>query len=206
MPQDFPKSNSRRKAVFFDRDGTLNHDPGYLHQPEHFSWIDGAPPAIRALNDAGYLVLVVTNQSAVARGICAERDVRHLHAFMQEDLAARGGRIDAFYYSPFHPDGTVAPYNRISPCRKPGTAMIDRAVGEWGVDRSASFMMGDRASDIEAGAHAGLTTIGVQTGVAADPDHPELASLPVPPDHIAPTVADAVQWILSRDTSQGAAE
>lgn len=205
MPAEKSPSPARRRAVFFDRDGTLNHDPGYLHRPEHFEWIEGVPAAIRSLNDAEILVLVVTNQSAVARGICSERDVRQLHAFMETDLTKHGAWIDAFYYSPFHPEGTVAPYNRVSQCRKPGTAMIDRAVGEWAVDRAASFMVGDRASDMEAGKRAGLTSLLVQTGLASPSDPDELvtgeASRPARDiaDHLVPDAAAAVQYVLSVD-------
>ena len=94
-----------RPAVFFDRDGVLNRDLGYLHRPEEFEWLEGAKKAIRLCNDSGYLVFVVTNQAGVARGFYGEEDVHRLHAWMNEELAREGAHVDAFEFCPHHPEG-----------------------------------------------------------------------------------------------------
>ena len=146
-----------RGAVFFDRDGVLNEDRGYVHRIEDFRWIEGAPEAIRLVNAAGLLAIVATNQSGVARGLYGEADVEALHAWMARELEAHGARIDAFYSCPYHEGGTVARYVAIDhPDRKPNPGMILRAMADFGVDPKKSLLVGDRASDLEAGARAGV--------------------------------------------------
>src|SRR5690606_15961274 len=140
-----------RRAVFLDRDGVLNVEVNYLYRVEDFAWIPGAPEAVRRLNEAGFVTLVVTNQAGVARGYFTEADVECLHRHMQAELARAGAHIDAFYYSPYHPEGTVEAYRRASDCRKPGTALFERALREWRVDPARSFVVGDKNSDVEPG-------------------------------------------------------
>lgn len=139
-----------RPVAFLDRDGVLNVDSGYVHKPDELEWIDDAPAAVRLLNEAGFVVVVVTNQSGVARGIYDEATVRRLHEHMQRVLAERGARIDAFYYCPHHPDGKVAQYALRCNCRKPGTGMLDQAAKDWPVDRARSFLIGDKDVDMQA--------------------------------------------------------
>jgi D-glycero-D-manno-heptose 1,7-bisphosphate phosphatase len=146
----------RRPAVFFDRDGVLNRDIGYLHRPEDFVWLDGAREAIRLCNDAGYLVFVVTNQAGVARGHYGEEDVRALHRWMNSALAAYGAHIDAFEYCPHHPEGISAPYRRACSRRKPEPGMLLDLLCQWPVDREASFLVGNMQSDLDAAAAAGI--------------------------------------------------
>lgn len=146
----------RRPAAFLDRDGVLNHDVGYLHRVEDLRWIDGAAAAVRLLNARGYWVFVVTNQSGVGRGYYTESDVRTLHATMAGILDRAGGRIDAFYYCPHHPDAEVPAYRMVCRCRKPLPGLIEAALADWPVDRSASFLIGDHARDVEAAAAAGI--------------------------------------------------
>ncbi|MGL6014993.1 MAG: D-glycero-alpha-D-manno-heptose-1,7-bisphosphate 7-phosphatase, partial [Selenomonadaceae bacterium] len=105
------------KAVFFDRDGVLNVDVHYLHKKEDFVWVDGAPEAVKYCNDHGYRVIVITNQSGVARGYYTEQDIAALHDWMNEQLQQWGAHIDAFYYCPHHPQGTVLEYTRSCNCR-----------------------------------------------------------------------------------------
>ncbi|WP_314955440.1 HAD family hydrolase [Bradyrhizobium cosmicum] len=145
-----------RPAVFFDRDGVLNVDSDYLFEIDKFLWIDGAIEAVKAVNDAGYFAFVITNQSGVARGFYQETDVDRLHDWMAEQLAARDARIDAFEYCPFHPDGLVERYRRISDRRKPQPGMITDLLKKFPVDASKSFVIGDRSSDVEAARAAGL--------------------------------------------------
>lgn len=147
---------SRCPAAFLDRDGVLNEDTGYVWQPKDFRWRKGAIESIRLLNRAGYLVFVITNQSGVALGYYGETDVRSLHVWMSEELAAQGAHVDAFYYCPHHPDGIVQSYRRVCECRKPAAGMIETAFSEWAIQREGSFLVGDRETDVQAGESAGL--------------------------------------------------
>ena len=149
-----------RPAVFFDRDGVLNHDAGYVHTPEAFAWTDEAVEAVRQVNDAGWLAFVVTNQSGIARGYYGPEDVTRLHQWMQHELGRHGAHIDAYYYCPHHPEARVEAYRHPDPPdRKPNPGMILRALGEWPVDLPRSIMVGDKASDLEAARRAGLRSL-----------------------------------------------
>ncbi len=139
-----------RPAAFLDRDGVLNVDHGYAHRPEQLDWIDGAPEAVRLLNEAGYYVIVVTNQAGVARGYYDEGAIHRFHAHMQERLAEHGARIDAFYYCPHHPQGSVKEFAIICRCRKPMPGMLEQAAGDWPVDLTKSFLIGDKDGDVAA--------------------------------------------------------
>jgi D,D-heptose 1,7-bisphosphate phosphatase len=145
-----------RPAVFFDRDGVLNHDTGFLFEASKLKWIDGAREAIKAVNDAGYFAFVVSNQSGVARGYFAESDVLALHRWMADDMAAMGAHIDAFEYCPDHPEGNVERYRRVSDRRKPAPGMIMDLLRRFAVDTDNSILIGDRDDDIKAAHAAGL--------------------------------------------------
>ena len=136
---------TRKSAAFLDRDGVLNVDIGWLHKPQDCVWMDGAKEAVRLLNAANYFVFVVTNQAGVARGLYSEATLNELHDWMSVELAAAGAHVDAYYYCPHHPEGTVASYALACECRKPGPGMIRRAFAEWPVDAGGSFLIGDRA-------------------------------------------------------------
>jgi histidinol-phosphate phosphatase family protein len=146
-----------KPAVVFDRDGVLNVDSGYTHRPEDLVWQPGAREAIRLLNDRGYYVIVATNQAGVARGLYGEDAIHIFHAHMRDQLAERGAHIDAFYHCPYHPEGAIERYAVANhPDRKPNPGMITRAFSEWPIDKSRSFLIGDRDSDIEAARRAGI--------------------------------------------------
>ncbi|HEY0437791.1 MAG TPA: HAD family hydrolase [Phenylobacterium sp.] len=146
-----------RPALFLDRDGVLNEDRGYVSRWEDFRWIPGAKAAVAAFNRAGWLVVVVTNQSGVGRGYYTEEAMHALHAQMREDLEAAGGHIDAFYHAPQHPEAPVEAYRHPDPpLRKPNPGMILRALAEWPIDRDASLLVGDKPSDLEAALRAGI--------------------------------------------------
>jgi D,D-heptose 1,7-bisphosphate phosphatase len=162
IPTDFARADLelnarlRRPAVFFDRDGVLNHDPGYTFEPSKLTWIDGAREAVKAVNDAGYFAFVVSNQSGVARGLYEESHVQALHRWMTDDMATIGAHIDAFEYCPDHPEGTVERYRHASDRRKPAPGMITDLLGRFPVDATNSFLIGDKPSDLEAARAAGL--------------------------------------------------
>ncbi len=145
-----------RPAAFLDRDGVINVDTGYTHRPEDLAFTPTAVEAIRLLNAADYRVLVVTNQSGVARGFYGIADVEAFHAHMNAALADAGAKIDAFYYCPYHPEGTVAEFAIEHEDRKPRAGMIRRAMAEWKVGRAGSFLIGDNQSDLDSAAAAGL--------------------------------------------------
>lgn len=154
-----------RPALFLDRDGVLNEDQGYVHRWEDFRWIEGARETVAAFNRAGWLVIVVTNQSGVGRGYYTEDDMHVLHGKMVEELAAAGAHIDAFYFAPQHPAAELDRYRHPDPPdRKPNPGMILRAFEDWPIDRERSLLIGDKPSDLEAAARAGVRALLFQGG------------------------------------------
>ena len=145
-----------RQAIFFDRDGVLNEEVGYLYEVERFKWIDGARDAIKLCNERGFLTVVVTNQSGIARGFYTAREVDNLHAYMQKSLAEVGAHIDAFYYCPHHPEGKIPEFSIVCDCRKPKPGLILRACAELDINPAQSILFGDSKRDIEAAQAAGL--------------------------------------------------
>lgn len=162
IPDDFARADRelremlRRPAVFFDRDGVLNHDSGYTFETDKLEWIEGAREAVKAVNDAGYFAFVITNQSGVARGYYEEHHVVTLHRGMADQLAQVGAHIDAFEFCPDHPDGSVARYRRVSDRRKPGPGMITDLAQRFPIDMARSMVIGDKGSDMAAAKAAGI--------------------------------------------------
>ena len=140
-----------RPAAFLDRDGVLNQDQGYVHRLEDLVWIKGAGEAVRRLNDLGYWVIVVTNQSGIGRGYYDEADMHAVHDALSGHLAAAGGRIDAFYWAPHHEQAVVEHLRHPDhPDRKPNPGMLLRAMQDFPVDKDRSFLIGDKDSDLDA--------------------------------------------------------
>lgn len=154
-----------RPAVFLDRDGTIVEDVDYLTRSDQLRLIPRAAAAIRSINQMGYAAVIVTNQSAVARGMLSESALAEVHDRLRDMLAAEGAHIDGIYYCPHLPDGPVAQYAQRCDCRKPAPGMLLQAARDLGIDLPASVMIGDSLRDLEAGKAAGCATlILVKTG------------------------------------------
>lgn len=156
-----------RRAVFLDRDGTINVEKDYLYQAKDFEFIPGAPEAIRLLNQAGILVIIVTNQSGVARGYYSEDDVENLHRHIASELEQYGAHVDAWFFCPHHPSGRGS-YALQCNCRKPLPGMLEEAAKLYEINLEDSTMIGDKMTDITAGQNAGCRTILVNTGYGSD--------------------------------------
>jgi D-glycero-D-manno-heptose 1,7-bisphosphate phosphatase len=142
--------------VFFDRDGVINIDHGYVYRAEQFDWTPGAAEAILAVKASGRRAFLITNQAGVARGYYDEAAIARLHAYVQATLGEQGAAFDDIRYCPHHPRGVVPAYTGVCACRKPGTGMIDSLTDQWPTDRARSGLIGDKPSDLEAAARAGL--------------------------------------------------
>ncbi len=151
------------KAVFIDRDNTIIDDPGYISDPDSEKLLPGVELAIKSLAQAGFKNMVCTNQSGIARGMLTEEDLDAIHAELRRQLADKGAHLDAIYYCPFHPQGTIEQYARESDLRKPKPGMLLQAAEQHGLDLPQCWMVGDSARDIEAGQRAGCRTIRVKT-------------------------------------------
>ena len=148
---------SSRAALLLDRDGVLNVDEGYSYDPQTLVWIDGAPEAVKAANEAGVLVIVATNQSGIGRGYYTEAQMHAFHVALEAGLAEAGAHIDALYFCPFHEDAVEDRYRVANhPDRKPNPGMLLKAMSDWGIDPSRAVMIGDKASDMEAARRAGV--------------------------------------------------
>jgi D-glycero-D-manno-heptose 1,7-bisphosphate phosphatase len=183
-----------RSAVFLDRDGTLIEEVGYLDRAERVELYPFSIDAVRALNRAGLRVVMVTNQSGIARGFFSEAVVEGVHRHIAGLLETGGARIDAYYYCPHHPDGKVAQYARACDCRKPGRGLVDRAARDLGIDPAHSFVVGDRWLDVALARAVGARGVLVRTGYGMTEESR-------PPEHLtADAIADnliaAVAWIL----------
>ena len=176
-----------RPAVFLDRDGTINVEVGYLSTPDRLALLPGAAEGIARLNRTGFMVVVVTNQSGLARGFFDAATLEAIHARLEEMLAEHHAHVDAFYYCPHHPDDGCA-------CRKPTPTMFQRAAAELGFDLGRSVLVGDTLTDIAPAAELGCRSVLVLTGYGRE--HAQRLGA-VRPDHVAENLGAAVEWILS---------
>src|SRR5688572_16880009 len=156
-----------RRCVFLDRDGVINEEIEYLHDPDRVVLLGGAAEAIAALNRAGVAVVVVTNQAGIARGMYTERELAAVTARLDELVGGAGGRLDATYFCPHHPEAGVGGYQVACRCRKPAPGMLERAAAELGLDLARSVIVGDKGTDLEAGRAAGCAAVLVRSGHGA---------------------------------------
>ena len=189
----------RRRCVFLDRDGVIVEDRGLLVQVDDFRLLPGVPEALRRLHETGFALVVVSNQAVVARGLLTETEVMELNSALEDLLLAEGAApLDGFYFCPHHPAAYLPAYRIECPCRKPRPGLLLRASQELGLDLGASFMVGDRPSDLQAGRRAGCRSIWVQSGRHADPpiETPEILEADPPADFICGSLLEAANWIL----------
>tara|TARA_B110000483_G_C17991458_1_gene463654 strand:+ start:352 stop:852 length:501 start_codon:yes stop_codon:yes gene_type:complete len=137
-----------KPAAFFDRDGVINKEKGYIHKISDFEWVEGAKDSIKYLNENGYYVFVITNQSGIARGYYSESDVILLHEYITKELKSVSAHIDEFFFSPYHPQNT-RDYLHLAHLRKPNVGMLELAASKWSFDKPKSFLIGDKSTDIE---------------------------------------------------------
>jgi D-glycero-D-manno-heptose 1,7-bisphosphate phosphatase len=193
---------SGRPAVFLDRDGTLSEERGYIDRLELIEIFPWTSDAIRLLNRAGFVVVVVTNQSAIGRGIIDLPFLQTVHDTFDRHLARSGARVDRYYYCPHHPDARLPEYRMVCRCRKPGPGMIEQATTELELDPSRSFMVGDRLIDVACGHAAGVRSLLVRSGHSAHTGEapPGLSE----PDAILNNLMEAVGWILRSSSPSSA--
>ena len=184
-----PDSSRLRPAVFLDRDGTICEEVGYLNHVSRFRMFPFAAAALRRLNDVEFPVIVVSNQSGVARGYFPESLVQQVNQIMAQQLSEAGARVDAVYYCPHASSENCS-------CRKPKTGMLERAGREHCIDLQRSFVVGDRHGDVQLAHNAKARGVLVRTGYGAGELAWHAAKWPAPPDFVAEDLAEAVDWIL----------
>ena len=183
-----------RPAVFLDRDGTLIEERGYLDRLDLLELFPWTTDAIRLLNRAGFATVVVTNQSAIGRGIIDEPFLHTVHAAIDARLAAGGARMDGYFFCPHHPDAEIVRYRQVCRCRKPHPGLVEQACRELQLDPARSVMVGDRWLDVACGRAAGTRTVLVRTGHGGhEADHPPVGASA---DAILNNLVEAVGWIL----------
>ncbi len=183
------------RAIFLDRDGTINVEKNYLWRCEDFEFLPGVPSALKSLQDAGFLLVIVTNQSGVARGYYSLSDVDKLHEYMKQQLLAFDVTVAGVYVCPHHPDGVDdGPFSVRCHCRKGEPGMLLQAAEDLAIDLSQSYMIGDKISDIEAGHRAGCSSLLVASG------HRDWKNLDLPEycSCVLPGLEDAAKYILQK--------
>lgn len=185
-----------RRAVFFDRDGTLNEEVGYINHPSRFRLLPTAAAAVRAVNAAGRRAIVVTNQSGAARGYFPGGLIEVVNRKLQDELAAAGAKLDAVYVCPHHPTVGEPPYRMDCDCRKPKPGLLLRAAQDFGLDLTQCVVIGDRYSDVQLAHGVGARGVLTLTGYGRGEYEYQRDRWPRPPDFIAEDVLAAVTWAL----------
>ena len=185
------------RAVFLDRDGTINEEVGYINHIDRFKVFPWAASAIRRLNDAGARSIVVTNQSGVARGYFPESLVHEVHSKLRTELLEGGGTLDAIYYCPHHPEAKIPSLRQSCKCRKPQAGMLKQAAREFELDLDSCYVVGDRYLDMELAHRAGSRSVLVLSGYGRGEYLFGKDTWTRQPDHVAENLSDAIDWILS---------
>lgn len=180
-----------RKGIFLDRDGTINREVNFLRDPGQVRLLPGAADAIRRLNETGFAVVILTNQSGIARGLLDEETLDEIHRVLLTRLARRGAVVDGVYYCPHHPEEGDPPYRRRCTCRKPEKGMLHQAVQDLGIPVEGSYVIGDNERDVALAEGTPLASV----LLAPKSRRPRAGTSA---DHVASTLAAAVDWVLSR--------
>jgi len=186
----------KNRAIFLDRDGTLNDEVGFITDPIQFRLYDFAAEAVRLINERGWRAIVVTNQSGIARGFYDEALLARIHDQMVSSLETAGARIDAIYFCPHHPEAGSPPYRVICDCRKPEPGMIERAAREFDLRLPDCFVIGDRYSDVALAHAANARGVLLLSGHGQIEYENDRDAWPRGPDHVAKNLLDAVRWIF----------
>ncbi len=188
-----------QRAIFLDRDGTINHDPGYIKDPSEIIILDGVSEGLKKLKEKfGFKIIVVSNQAGVSKGLMTREDVEAVNLRVNQLLQYEGASVDAFYYCPYHPDFDP-PEKTI--CRKPSPFMIVQAAEEYEIDLSNSYMVGDKASDVECGLNANVKSILI-SGQNLEKEISTLHNLGKKPNFVAANFIQACDYII-KDLSGG---
>jgi len=187
-----------KTAVFLDRDGTLSVDVGYPSRYDQISIYPESYEAVRKLNQAGLLAVVVTNQSAVGRGLLNEDGLNEIHNRLRASFAGRGARLDAVYFCPHYAQSADPRYRKECDCRKPNPGLALRAAAELEIELSQSYMIGDKAEDILFGMNIRAVPVLVLTGMGRE-SLAKLREQGIEPAHVAETILAAADWILDRE-------
>lgn len=191
------------RAIFLDRDGTLNEEAGYITSPERFRLYSFAAEAVRLINQSGWKAIVLTNQSGVARDYFTEATLIEIHDLMRDTLRLQDARIDAIYYCAHHPDFGSPPYRLDCDCRKPRPGLAEMAAWDFSLDLNRCYVIGDRYRDIETGYAVGARGVMVMTGYGREEYETGRRSWPRQPDYVAEDLLEAVRWILEIEEVKG---
>lgn len=191
----------KRPAVFMDRDGTVNEQMGYINHISRFDILPGVTEAVRLLNENGFLAIVVSNQSGVARGYFPVDLVERVHEHLRTSLKKEGAHIDGIFFCPHYPRGLLPEYCFECDCRKPKTGLLEQARKRFDIDMERSYAIGDRHTDMEFAHNARLKSVLVKTGYGLGEIEHILPRSSLKPEYIARDLLDAVQWILKKELS-----
>jgi len=189
---------SKNKAVFLDRDGTINEEVEYLSDLKEFKLLPKVAPAIKLLNEHGFKVIVITNQAGVARGYFGEDKVEEIHQEMKRQLREKRAHLDGIYYCPHHPTEGMGKYKKNCWCRKPNPGMLEKAAKDFDLDLGKSYVIGDQLTDIELGNNAGCETVLVLTGCGKE-SYQKKGDCEVKVNFVADDLEKAVVWMLEKE-------
>ncbi|HZG51056.1 MAG TPA: HAD family hydrolase [Pyrinomonadaceae bacterium] len=189
------EASARRRAVFIDRDGTISEEVGYVNHPSRYRVFPYAAEAVKLLNEAGWLAILITNQAGVARGYFTEEVIGAVHTLLAGELERGGARLDAVYYCPHHPSVGEPPYRFDCDCRKPRPGLIRRAAADLDIDTARSWMIGDRYSDTELARNAGTRAALVLSGYGRGEWEYQRGAWRHQPDLVAENLLEAVRTI-----------